>query len=52
MKQIVEKASSEYHRLLMSDQSIRRLLCISVPESTEDAVARLVLSAHSGKFVQ
>lgn len=52
MKQIVEKASSEYHRLLMSDQSIRRLLCISVPESTEDAVARLVLSAHSGKGVQ
>ena len=47
MKHIVEKASHEYHKLLASDQAIRRLLCISVPEATEDAVARLLLSAYS-----
>lgn len=44
MKQIVELASSEYHRLLMSDESIRRLLGIGMSESTEDAVSKLLLS--------
>ena len=44
MKQVVELASTEYHRLLASDESIRRLLGLAVSESTEDAVSKLLLS--------
>jgi translation elongation factor EF-G len=46
VKSIIEKATVECERLHQGDLTIRRLLGLSASESTEEAVARLLLAAH------
>jgi chromosome segregation ATPase len=45
-KDVIEKASSEMNRLKEMDAGLRRLLCLATDDSTEDAVAKLLLSVY------
>jgi chromosome segregation ATPase len=45
-KSVVEKAGAEIVKLRDNDAALRRLLCLSPNESTEDAVSKLLLSLY------
>jgi hypothetical protein len=45
-RDIIEKAGSEMVKLRETDAALRRLLCLSGEESTEDAVSKLLLSLY------
>jgi chromosome segregation ATPase len=43
---VIEKASTELGKLRETDAALRRLLCLSADESTEDAVSKLLLALY------
>jgi chromosome segregation ATPase len=45
-REVIEKASSEIERLKETDAAVRRILCLSNDESTENAVSKLLLSLY------
>jgi chromosome segregation ATPase len=45
-KEVIEKVSTEIIKLQNTDAGLRRLLCLSAEESTEDAVSKLLLSLY------
>jgi hypothetical protein len=45
-RQVIEKASSEIEKLKEADAAVRRLLCLSNDESTENAISKLLLSLY------
>jgi chromosome segregation ATPase len=45
-KDVIERASAEMARLRNADAALRRLLCLSADDSTEDAVAKLLSSLY------
>jgi YesN/AraC family two-component response regulator len=45
-KDIIEKAAREMTKLKETDAALRRLLCLSAEESTENAVSKLLLSLY------